>query len=615
MDKLPDLPQDNQSDAESFLSFLKWLPKKANEEHKRNAHVYANIGRTMQKMPDTTIKAQESPTQKLFKTTPLAPLFDNHITQTQDKIGEFATSLPGELVRSWGGTVERSATPEGRSKQWEGAKKLPSQIEKIAFEEGKRMEGLGELVDNPALEDALNATDLFTLGAGTALKTGGKQGVKQTLKTGTKEVIEQGAKTATKEVAEKTPSKVAPVLAKDVMPDIPKFEGFSDLTTNVLEKLKGSRQVPASHIEGLTKTPGVKKGEIEVLNKVLSKYLPERSVAQQPLRDIKFSPPKGLEKGLDKPVTIEIPIAQLTQSNKVMARTFSDINKGEIAKTNGPIDVWYDIERGQYLITDGNHRVAEALKRGENSIKVNLTSGLQNDYYAPVPKGERYAFSEHSSITGKPPVIATRDTGKIPVKQFAEEVQAELLPLTKMNLGQFNDSMNGVQATRYESVNLPPELRGNVANYTENIYRSPIKTSAGNNHFGDVGVDDYFAHTRVEDLARGPYESIDSIGGTGSTRRVIEIQSDLFQKGRLQQEASPGLSGLNREEVGKRLSDAEYGEYESLMERNRSLGLTDAEKMRISDLESSAMNKYIGERKEALTPLKPYENTRHGRRL
>ena len=46
----------------------------------------------------------------------------------------------------------------------------------------------------------------------------------------------------------------------------------------------------------------------------------------------------------------------------------------------------------------------------------------------------------------------------------------------------------------------------------------PIKTSAGTTHFGKES-DSYFGHTRIEDMA------------DNKTRRVIEVQSDLYQKG------------------------------------------------------------------------------------
>lgn len=101
------------------------------------------------------------------------------------------------------------------------------------------------------------------------------------------------------------------------------------------------------------------------------------------------------------------------------------------------------------------------------------------------------------------------------VSNFAKKVKAELLPL-KMSEPFYQGS------SRWEYVSLNKDLRGNVKNYKEHIYESPIKTSAGGTHFNKVDAPNYFGHTRIEDMA------------DNKTRRVIEVQSDLYQKGRLE---------------------------------------------------------------------------------
>lgn len=106
------------------------------------------------------------------------------------------------------------------------------------------------------------------------------------------------------------------------------------------------------------------------------------------------------------------------------------------------------------------------------------------------------------------------------VARFADKVKDELLPLNV-------EDRSIKSGTKYEYVNLPSNLRGSVKDYKENIYQSPIKTSAGNVHWdGQERVPKYFGHTRVEDMA------------DGKTRRVIEVQSDLYQKGNLEKEMS-----------------------------------------------------------------------------
>lgn len=124
---------------------------------------------------------------------------------------------------------------------------------------------------------------------------------------------------------------------------------------------------------------------------------------------------------------------------------------------------------------------------------------------------------------------------KVDVTKFAEKVKAELLPL-KVNasdiykagkIGVGRDSMveEGNFTPKYEGISLPKDIRGKVANYKENIYESPIPTSAGDVHFG-YQTKNYFDHTRVEDMA------------DDTTRRIIEVQSDLYQKGNLEKEIS-----------------------------------------------------------------------------
>jgi len=125
-------------------------------------------------------------------------------------------------------------------------------------------------------------------------------------------------------------------------------------------------------------------------------------------------------------------------------------------------------------------------------------------------------------------VLSTMKGDTINVKEFADKVKAELLPLKRVSARETQKSVTeSVNVTnrgpRYENVSLPDELRGNVKNYDEYIYNSPIKTSAGGIHFSGKEKN-YFGHTRVEEMA------------DNKTRRVIEVQSDLYQKGNLERE-------------------------------------------------------------------------------
>lgn len=137
---------------------------------------------------------------------------------------------------------------------------------------------------------------------------------------------------------------------------------------------------------------------------------------------------------------------------------------------------------------------------------------------------------------------------KINVQKFADKMKAELLPLKRQPQTRINPEATNFGA-KYESITLPNELRGNVKNYSENIYESPIKTSAGNVHFGQNK--NYFGHTRIEDMA------------DNKTRRVIEVQSDLYQKGNLEREAPKTIdSFVNYNGDTYRVSGARDGKLE-----------------------------------------------------
>lgn len=140
------------------------------------------------------------------------------------------------------------------------------------------------------------------------------------------------------------------------------------------------------------------------------------------------------------------------------------------------------------------------------------------------------------------------DGSQIPIAEFAKKVTAELLPLKRLT----NTS------PQYESISLGGYERGDIANYSEHIYSSPVKNSAGGVHFGrQENTSGYFGHTRVEDMANKPSESFNRSDlntpekikdFSNGIRRVIEVQSDLYQKG-----------GLERQKVAAEMDAAGKG--------------------------------------------------------
>ena len=140
------------------------------------------------------------------------------------------------------------------------------------------------------------------------------------------------------------------------------------------------------------------------------------------------------------------------------------------------------------------------------------------------------------------------ETDKVDVASFIKQVNAELLPLS------VESSEDG--EPRYENVTLPDSLRGPVASYYEHVYNSPIATAAGSIHFGDEAKN-YFGHSRIEDMASGDvkitgkdlsgapiYDMPDQSAGP-EIRRIIEVQTDLYQRGRLGDEVDYKEGDLN----------------------------------------------------------------------
>lgn len=206
-----------------------------------------------------------------------------------------------------------------------------------------------------------------------------------------------------------------------------------------------------------------------------------------------------------------------------------------------------------------------------------------------------------------------KNQDKIPVKEFADKVKAALLPLEPRTVG----PESGWRALSYEGITLPPEQRGEVLDYDERIYESPIETTAGGVHFEEEIFPKYFAHVRFEDVPN-------------NTRRIIEIQSDLFQKGRLEREIKtlPGFRGLDLKEQSKArakyLSEEEAKEYLSILEKSplflppleghRGVLALPWERRgkdieRFRELSRKADENIAKERGPQLAPLFPYRNT------
>lgn len=202
---------------------------------------------------------------------------------------------------------------------------------------------------------------------------------------------------------------------------------------------------------------------------------------------------------------------------------------------------------------------------------------VSKQYISDLSKGQDVKAPEREAIAK---ILSDYpDDQPVPVGDFATKVQSELLPLEQNTGG--ND---------YENISLQGKDRGDVENYHVRIFQSPIKTSAGDVHFGtsydampgeESPINGYFAHSRIEDM------------GDKSTRRVIELQSDLFQKGRLENEAAP----LYEQEWAKAQVDPNMTE------------ITPKRQQEIID----ESKKTVGDAEKKIKALEPYRNTWHER--
>lgn len=133
--------------------------------------------------------------------------------------------------------------------------------------------------------------------------------------------------------------------------------------------------------------------------------------------------------------------------------------------------------------------------------------------------------------------MVAEEGDKVNVKDFADKVRTELLPLNPRTKETGKNVVGGARFVGYSEVALRGDERGDIANYIETIYESPIETNVGEIHFpGDT--ERYFAHSRKEDLppqgAKRDEKTFEFPVGT--IRRILEIQSDLMQRGRLESE-------------------------------------------------------------------------------
>ncbi len=99
--------------------------------------------------------------------------------------------------------------------------------------------------------------------------------------------------------------------------------------------------------------------------------------------------------------TRTLPLSDLLTSSRSMREAQADIAAGRGSRTKGPVHV-RRTEDGRLLVTDGQHRLAEAAARGDRTISVKLTGEGYSDYWATPRKGEEWT----------PPAVAKPKTDR-----------------------------------------------------------------------------------------------------------------------------------------------------------------------------------------------------------
>ncbi len=331
------------------------------------------------------------------------------------------------------------------------------------------------------------------------------------------------------------------------------FKNEGNLTTKILKDLEGKTTVSKQYILDATNRGELKQVERDITRQVLEdmtrgsdnplvQYAKKFKSADEFAKNIYGS---ATQYGEYTPQFRHLGMEDYKNISKLGVKPdeMVTIYRG-IDDTTGKIP--RKINEGDFVTTDfdsaASYSGADKVISMEVPAKTLYTDAIDDFKADPFYTGSEYVYTKQKvSPMTKSELVDTwnqaQKSDTINVKEFADRVKSELLPLKTSK--QINP--------RYEHISLPSELRGNVKNYAENVYESPIKTSAGDVHFPSyssssrrAGTDEaknYFGHTRIEDMA------------DNQTRRVIEVQSDLHQKGNMQREFDTLTSDLHAKVV------------------------------------------------------------------
>lgn len=273
-------------------------------------------------------------------------------------------------------------------------------------------------------------------------------------------------------------------------------------------------------IEGGNEQTILSPDKFKTKNQLIEIYNKNKSITRPP-KDVAVTPYKDTGK-----LTTKI-LKDLEGKTTVSKQYILDAtNRGELKQAER------DITR-QVLETmpDGPVNVADFAKKVKSEL-LPLKVLQKQDASRPLEKQIKTIKDEIKKATGKDADRASYEASVLGnPSNYSDDVLKKIDEYAELQskYEKMGDENFGTNPTQYENISLPAEIRGKVKNYKENIYESPIETSAGITHFNNSGTKNYFGHSRIEDMA------------DGKTRRVIEVQSDLYQKGNLDKESTVGI--------------------------------------------------------------------------
>lgn len=94
------------------------------------------------------------------------------------------------------------------------------------------------------------------------------------------------------------------------------------------------------------------------------------------------------EEGEEGVLVQNIPFESLSMITKQGEGVLSDIRRGELSMTDGLPVLFYNIDKKQLLVEDGNHRIFQKWLAGENGFDAYVYSGTWHDTLRHVYDGE-----------------------------------------------------------------------------------------------------------------------------------------------------------------------------------------------------------------------------------